>query len=89
MGVYLFKRSESGNTKMERVGTDGDFTTPEVPPDVEVESGPTITLHRCTVEDCNKDFPIVALVAKHFNKDHIDLFEDKNSWRQYYREVSA
>jgi len=89
MGIYLFKRSESGNTKMERVGADGDFNLPDVPPDAEVESGPTVSLHRCTVDNCNKDFPIVALVAKHFNSDHKALFEDKDSWRKFHREVST
>lgn len=48
---------------------------------------PAATLmHVCVVEGCKKAFPKAGLAARHFNKHHPDLFEDKDSWRNFVEE---
>lgn len=86
MPRYHFVRDKSGNTRLVPVtGEDIEgFTKPKAPAIPEVGAD-TISVHRCT--ECGQDFSIVALMAKHFNKDHKDLYENKDSWRPYHEEV--
>jgi len=44
-------------------------------------------LHVCNVHDCGKRFKLAAILARHFNSNHSDLREDKDTWRKYQGEV--
>lgn len=84
MPRYSFTRNESGTTSLVQQDATIDFEPPEPPPLPEVDDS-TITVHRCTA--CGKDFPIIALVAKHFKRAHEDMYENKDSWRANTTEV--
>lgn len=58
------------------------------PTDVAVQA-PKKSLHRCTVEGCGKKFKKRMIVARHFNANHEDLREDKDSWREFVEEVGG
>ncbi len=59
-------------------------TTPEVTEPTEVAK--TVTkLQQCVL--CNKKFKKAMIMARHFNKSHEDLREDKDSWREYTKEI--
>jgi hypothetical protein len=40
----------------------------------------------CLVKGCGKRFKKPAIMARHFNSSHSELFVDKNSWRAYANE---
>jgi hypothetical protein len=42
-------------------------------------------LHECQL--CMKKFKKAMIMARHFNKTHEDLREDKDSWREYTKEI--
>jgi hypothetical protein len=39
--------------------------------------------HLCTACTPNKPFPTAGLLAVHFKRSHVELMEDKNTWRKY------
>ena len=89
MTRYAFVRDpETGKTGMKMLDK-RTFKTEELPKEPAVEGPELTTVFRCTVPECGKDFAIVALAAKHFRKEHEELFEDKDSWRPFIEEINT
>ncbi len=53
-------------------------------PDSDSTNGKVQVLHICTVDGCGKRFKLPMIVARHFNANHEDIREDKDSWRRYH-----
>lgn len=86
MGHYHW----AGPGQMEEVGLTR-AVVPEITepasPDAIGEVVEKMKLHVCTVEGCGKRFKRPMIIARHFNSNHEDLREDKDSWRKHSREV--
>lgn len=63
---------------------------PEVtePTSSTLPGGPERTrFYKCGVPNCGQKFKKAMILARHFNTNHEDLFEDKDSWRAHSVEV--
>lgn len=75
---------ERGAYKMgSEVTSEKEVSTPESA----TAAGGGTSVVKCTVEDCGRKFKLAAHIARHFNADHADLKEDKDSWREYVERV--
>lgn len=59
-----------------------ELTNPSPPVEQELTR-----LYVCGVEGCEKKFKKPMIIARHFNSNHADLREDKDTWRDYYEEI--
>lgn len=62
------------------------LTEPATPTDEPAEQEKK-RLFRCTVEGCGKKMPKAMLIARHFNQDHPEMVEDKDTWRSHKEEI--
>lgn len=87
MALYHFKR-EGERTWLEPVETvyDGRPKEIPIPGGVDLSNAPKVLV--CKVEDCGAMFRKPNMAAMHFGKKHMDLKEDKDSWREYSEEMS-
>lgn len=53
----------------------------------EVTQSDQTKIYVCTVEDCNRRFKHPMMIARHFNANHDDIKEDKESWREHNKEI--
>jgi hypothetical protein len=93
MPKYGIKRDAEGR----RIGLGPLNTALDEPVNVPKAVSPTLPGAQRTVFECvacevagkNQPprFKLKAIFANHFKKDHQDLYADKDSWRNYCREV--
>lgn len=94
MPHYHWKKSPHGTTRLERV--DATVTKEQEMPTPSGTDLPTgdeggIVVHRCEAcidEGEQRDFKMPAQLARHFNSSHEELVDDKDSWRDYQKEVT-
>lgn len=64
------------------------------PPQITEPSAPSVgvptrtELFECTAPGCGQRFRKVMILARHFNTNHENLRADKDTWRQYSKEVT-
>ena len=75
----------SGPGKLRELGYNRASAPEAVEP--EVTKSDQMKVHICTVNECNRRFKHPMMIARHFNANHDDLKEDKDSWRDHCTEI--
>ena len=85
MPIYGWKRmSEKSSVLRELPDKRAEAKKKVLSREVTLDGADYKTVHFCTLCGEEKLFPVVGLLASHFNRMHNDKVENKDSWREYH-----